>query len=63
MNERSVEIPAVNLEWIARIRRMEADTDFMAWLDEYEPDHRLSYSGELLGLWEAWKAGRARERA
>ena len=40
---------------------MLGDKSFMAWLTEYEPDYESTYSGTLLGLYDAWWAGRNRD--
>lgn len=45
-------------EWSERLTEMEADEEFMKWLREYEPDYENEYSGDLLGLYDAFIAGR-----
>ncbi len=31
--------------------------EFMAWLESYNPDWELEYSGDIEGLFDAWEAG------
>ena len=47
-------------EWRNRVAAMRADEDFMAWLKEYAPDWECEYSGNLLGMHDAFRAGAAR---
>jgi hypothetical protein len=43
-------------------REMLADEPFMEWLKEVYPDWESEYSGNLIGLHDAWKAGMEHQR-
>ena len=51
--------PTPSDNWQSRLDAMNADAAFMRWLADYLPDHDLEYSGDLLGMYDAWRAGRA----
>ena len=42
------------------IDRMYSDADFMPWLEKWNPEHVNEYSGNLLGLYDAFNAGKGR---
>ena len=44
-------------EWDERVKAMYADEVFMEWLEEYSPYYHSEYTGNLLGLHDAFKAG------
>ena len=45
--------------WMTRIAEMNADLAFMRWLRVYLPQYETEYSGDLLGMYDAWAASRA----
>ena len=45
-------------EWREQMDAMWSDKPFMAWLEDYMPEYGCEYSGTLLGLREAFNAGR-----
>lgn len=46
------------MEWEECIDKMMSDESFMAWLKEYDPGYEVEYSGTLLGMYDAFCAGR-----
>lgn len=50
---------STNTEYQQEIAEMYADADFMAWLKQHDTDFDCAYSGNLLDMFDAFKAGRA----